>query len=69
MVQVREVVGRSLMFLKILQVLKKNPVLESLFNKVIGLKKTGILSKRDSSTGVETPVKVGKFLRTPFSTE
>ena len=52
MVQVREVVGRSRMFLKISQVLKKNPVLESLFNKVIGLKRSVILSKRDSSTGV-----------------
>ena len=57
MSQIREAISRSQMFFKIgveisQEFHKKNPVLESLLNKVAGLKRSATLFKRDSSTGV-----------------
>ena len=69
MFHIREAVGRLQMFFKI-RVLKnlanftKKILLQSLLDKVAGLKRSETLLKRDSSTSV-----LAKFLRTPFSTE
>ena len=58
MLQIKEAVGRSQMFFEtgalknLANFTKKNPVLESLFNKVAGLKRSETLLKRDSSTFV-----------------
>ena len=58
MFQIREAVGHLQKFFKIgvlknlANFTKKNPVLESLFNKVAELKRSETLLKRDSSTGV-----------------
>ena len=58
MFQIREAVGRSQISFKIgvfknlANFTKKNPVLESLFNKVAELKRSETLLKRDSNRGV-----------------
>ena len=68
MFQIREAVGRLQMLFKISKEFhKKNPVLGSLFNKAAGLKRKNFIQKRLQHSC--SPVKLGKFFRTPFSIE